>query len=280
MTKEILWDKDIGNALVTFSYIQLDNFLEALFFGYNQGALLFMNNQINEDISFWDWLYSKDDSSLNDMKREIVKWLGRTSNIEDALFEEKENEIGKNNGVKVLIAGITKNTFCFCTVDEYLRGVRKYLSMEKKSDFVEDLEECFPRLYFVSDIGTTINSLNRKFEEIREEIVEHLSSLDGYQESFRSMMLEGKSNIEMGEAFKRDTNIDCSPQSDRSATRELRISIFNDNTQQPEEIICELHTKFNKCNVDRTKQDRIYFFPGKEGIKNGRIIVKHIGTHL
>lgn len=42
-------------------------------------------------------------------------------------------------------------------------------------------------------------------------------------------------------------------------------------------MICELHTKFKRFNIDRDNQDRIYFFPGKEGILDGKAIVKYIG---
>ena len=47
-----------------------------------------------------------------------------------------------------------------------------------------------------------------------------------------------------------------------------------------ETVVCELHTKFKIFNTDRNHRDRIYFYPGKPGIRGGRIIVKYIGTHV
>lgn len=280
MIKEILWDKDIGKTLVDFSYDDIDAFLEALILGNKQDAAMYVNDWVNQDNCFWEWLYAKDNSDLNDVKKEIQIWLGRSVFVDEKAFDEKEKSIGLNVDVKVLLAGAYRDGFGFFTVDEYLQGLRAYLAMEKKSDFVEDMQECFPNLVFVCNIGTTINTLNRNFDELRNEIVEHLSKLDGYRNMFKRMSDEGKAYSEMAEAFKRDTGIDCSTQASRSSTKGLRLLLFNAVTQRSEEINCELHTKFNKFNIDRTKQDRIYFFPGREGILDGKIVVKHIGTHL
>ncbi len=76
------------------------------------------------------------------------------------------------------------------------------------------------------------------------------------------------------------TGIACSPQAGREHVQSLRQIFRNEETKQDEEITCELHTKFRTFNIDRKKQDRLYFFPGKKGIKGGKIIVKHIGEHL
>ena len=74
--------------------------------------------------------------------------------------------------------------------------------------------------------------------------------------------------------------IACSPQAGRDKVQILKETYFNTKSGQEETVICELHTKFRKFNIDKNKQDRIYFFPGKTGIKEGKVIVKHIGKHL
>ncbi len=79
---------------------------------------------------------------------------------------------------------------------------------------------------------------------------------------------------------KEITGIDCSPQSNRGSTQLLRVLLYNDITCCKEELNCEMHTKFKTYNRDRFNQDRIYFHPGKEGEKNGNVIIKHIGKHL
>lgn len=127
---------------------------------------------------------------------------------------------------------------------------------------------------------TTVNTLNRKFEDIRAEIVEHLVHIDNYHSRFSEMLEGHKSYQEIAQQFFMDTGIDCSPQASRKKVQVLKETQINEITGQEETIDCELHTKFKTFNSDREKQDRIYFFPGKHGIAGGRIIVKHIGTHL
>ena len=53
----------------------------------------------------------------------------------------------------------------------------------------------------------------------------------------------------------------------------VRVSTLEQNESRQIEAL-------EKFNIDRTKQDRIYFFPGRKGIHEGKIIVKHIGKHL
>lgn len=280
MEKEILWEKKLEEILCDFSYEQLDDFLSAVDYSSDYGASMYISDEEYDNANLWDWLYSRDDDKLNDIKRELQKYIGKAASIPKTHFEEKMKEIGKNSRIKTLIAGNRKSDFGFCSLYTYLNCLRNYLGMEKKDEFTKNLDECFPNLYFVSDIGTTINTLNRSFNEIRGEIISHLTSLDLYKDKFSVLVNEGKSNIEISKVFMSDTNIECSPQGDRRGVEYLKLAMYNNLTKSDEIIVCELHTKFKKHNIDRTKQDRIYFFPGKAGIKEGRVIIKHIGTHL
>lgn len=279
MEKDILWDKNIDGLLCSFSYNQVDNFLNALDYSDMYKATMFILEDNYESAELWEWLSTKDDYELNDVKRELQKWIVKSEKISEEQYKEKIANIGKNIQSKILLAG-GDSEFEFCTLQEYLDAIRLYLAMEKKDSFEKDIIECFPNLYFVSDIGSTLNTLNRSFLEIKEEIIQHLRALDDYKDKFLLLEREGKSNREISLQFKGDTGINCSPQSDRDGTVNLSVTLYNDITKSNEEIICELHTKFNKFNIDRTKQDRIYFSPGKSGVQDGRTIIKHIGTHL
>ncbi len=86
--------------------------------------------------------------------------------------------------------------------------------------------------------------------------------------------------LDTAEKFSADTGIACSPQAGREKVQTLKEKYMNHLSGQEEVVICELHTKFKTFNINREQQDRIYFFPGKQGILDGRIIVKHIGAHL
>lgn len=142
------------------------------------------------------------------------------------------------------------------------------------------MQECFPNIYFADGIGATINTLNRRFEDIRGEIVEHLTQICDYQIKFGELLDEHKSYQEIAQQFSKDTGIDCSPQAGREKVQLLKERQVNETTGQEEIIVCELHTKFKTFNIDREHQDRIYFFPGKRDILGGKVIVKHIGKHL
>lgn len=46
--------------------------------------------------------------------------------------------------------------------------------------------------------------------------------------------------------FKEKTGIDCSPQANRDGIKNLKVTLFNNESNGSEEIVCELHTKFSK----------------------------------
>lgn len=280
MEKEILWVNNIDALFCDFSYVQLDDFLEALDYSDKYNASMFILEDIYESEGLWNWLYTKDNYELNDVKRELQKWLCKIEKITNKQYADKKLNVGKNTQSKIILAGINSSQYAFCTLREYLNAIRSYLAMEKKDSFAKDLEECFPNLYFAPDIEASLNTLNRNFVEIRNEIVEHLTSLDSYNDNFLELHKNGKSNREISLQFKCDTGIECSPQANRGDTVNLGIILYNSISEKEEKIVCELHTKFNKYNIDKTKQDRIYFAPGRYGIEEGRTIIKHIGTHL
>lgn len=152
--------------------------------------------------------------------------------------------------------------------------------MEKKAEFCTDMVECFPNLFFVDDIATTINTLQRNFDDLRAEIVMHLTAINNYHDNFKTLLTQNMNNERIAREFSSYTGIECSPQAGRQSVENLKLSCYNTISQQKEIIKCELHTKFEKYNIDKTKQDRIYFFPGKSGIYDGKTIIKHIGKHL
>ena len=77
--------------------------------------------------------------------------------------------------------------------------------------------------------------------------------------------------------FQRDSGIECSPQGDKKRIKVFMREFVNERTGKKENINCELHTKFKRFNIDKDKQDRIYFAPAREGICSGKVILIHIG---
>lgn len=281
MEKIVLWGEEIEKDFAGATEEQLDDFLELIrFIQKNEIQNVICEDTLDKE-ELWEWLYSKDQIELNDIKRELSRHLEKAKCRGKDEFDEFFNKIGKLCTIKVLLFSFQKESIYYIsTILEYYTGIRSYLAREKKDDFCNDLQECFPNIFFVKEIGATVNTLNRKFEDIREEIVEHLVCINDYHSKFSEMLEEHKSYQEIAQQFVTDNGIDCSPQAARKKVQALKEIQINKITGQEETLICELHTKFRKFNVDRAKQDRIYFFPGKQGILNGRIIVKHIGMHL
>lgn len=259
----------------------MDDFLELVRFVQKNGIQNLICKSTLDKAELWEWLYSKDQIELNDIKRELSRRLERAECKEEGKYEEFFGKIGKLLAIKVLLLSFKgESVYYISTIAEYYISIRNYLALEKKDDFCNDLQECFPNIFFVEGIETTVNTLNRKFEDMREEIIEHLVRINDYYRKFSDMLENHKSYREIAKQFIIDTGIDCSPQAGREKVQALKETRINEVTGQEETVVCELHTKFKTFNIDKEKQDRIYFFPGKQGILGGRIIVKHIGTHL
>lgn len=281
MNKEVLWDNRIAQQFGEENYEKLDSFLELLHLVEDMKISDKISTELFYDEKLWNWLSSKEQIDLRDIKKELLIRINRAEQINEQEYKDYISNVGKlTEKRKFVFCFHNENVFYISTLDEYYCGLRKYLSFEKKSDFCEDMLECFPNLFFVEDIASTINTLQRDFDDLKEEIVEHLTAINNYHAKFEKLLIQNKSNQSIAHEFFCDTGIECSPQAARNGVRCLKLLCFNTISQQNETIKCELHTKFKKYNTDITKQNRIYFFPGKTGIYDGKIIIKHIGKHL
>ena len=281
MEKKVLWDKEFPSQCYLISLEELNMFLELLQFIHDNKITDYIYEKTVEDEELWGWIYSRDNTDLIDVKKELSKKIQKVKTLKEDMFEKDLICLGKNEKPRIFLCSFSeKDIFYISSIQKFYIAMRKYLSMEKKDEFCKDLHESFPAILFVTDIDASINTLNQKFETIKDEIINHLTELNNYNYKFLELLEENKSYTEISQIFKYDTGIDCSPQSGRDHTKELKIECQNSVTEKKEIVKCELHTKFKTFNIDRLKQDRIYFFPGKRGIEKGRIIVLHIGKHL
>lgn len=254
MKKAVLWKKQIEKEFVSASESQLDDFLELIQYIQKSDIRNVICESTLNEAELWEWLYSKEQIELNDIKRELSRRLERVERVTQNEFDELVEKAGKMQRIKVLLLSFErKNIYYISTILEYYIGIRSYLASEKKDDFCNDLHECFPNIYFAEGVGTTVNTLNRRFEEIREEIVEHLTQINDYQVKFGELLDEHKSYQEIARQFSVDTGIDCSPQAGREKVQLLRERQVNEITGQEEMIVCELHTKFKTFNIDRER---------------------------
>lgn len=281
MQKVVLWDEYIGDQFVKESKTQFDLLLKLLEFLEEKKISNKLSYDFCDSANLWEWLGSKEQIELRDIKKELSIKINKAEKMSKEEYDKVFCNIGKLSEKKVLVLSFdNKNAFYIAKISDYYNGLRYYLCMDKKAEFCKDVSECFSNIYFDENISSTMNSLNRNFEELRNEIVEHLSKIDEYHSKFVLLISQNKSNQDIAHQFSMDTGIDCSPQAGRDGIKELKLVCYNEISKQEEVVKCELHTKFKKYNVDRTKQDRIYFFLGRPGIKDGKIIVKHIGKHL
>lgn len=225
---------------------------------------------INEnDIKFREWL-DEIDPRLRDMKRELSIAIERSeelyeSNLE-SFIEEKSTFI---------IGDLIKNIFDYLTFKQ-----DRLMHISAKSEFVEELQECYYYIYFDADVLASINTLENTFREIQKEIVHHLAQLDRFCDSHPDRLDVGFNNERFAKEFKSFSKINCSSQSSRRSVKKLKKYYINENSGARECLTCELHTKFSLKNKDGTKQDRIYFHKGKKDILQDKLIVIHIGRHL
>lgn len=226
-------------------------------------------------VDFATWLYDYSTSELRDIKKEV------------SIFIERSEKLYQNNDVisslkdqTNFIIGKSSDSYIWNISDFLLYKQNRLKMISAKYTFAIELQECFLNIYFDNEVSGSLNTINNDFIDIRDEIVLHLQMLDKFHTQFQSMLLEGNNFNSLSLGFKEFSGIDCSPQSCRDSVIKLRRTFHNNNTKSDETITCELHTKFSTCNRDATKQDRIYFHPGKLGIYNGKIIVIHIGKHL
>ncbi|MFI3214471.1 MAG: hypothetical protein R3Y24_14180 [Eubacteriales bacterium] len=233
-------------------------------------AKIYTEQSLWEVEEFVEWIYSGKGDSLTDLKRELSIKINKSISVDHThnIPEQTKFTIAKNSvGNK------------FYLIPDYYRFKQSILAGEIKNDFVNDLSECFSRIYFDETVRTSVNSLNNRFEDIRGEIVHHLAAIDQYNQFFLELSANGKSNQELSSSFREFSHVDCSPQAGREHVGALYRTYMKLNGEE-KELCCELHTKFDTYNRNREKQDRIYFHPGDEEVKEGKSIVVHIGTHL
>lgn len=282
MNIEAVWTKDIPHQFKEQKYSDLSEFMSLLDFMRDNSLAVFVDeDEIYTYEDFCDWIYSKSDPELSDIKRELMLKISRCVSSDESENEKMRLKIGRADQNKYFGLDFREDfAFYAASIKKMYQISRRFLSTEDRGTFKTDLSFCFPNIYFDESIGSSLNTLNRRFEEIREEIVEHLTAINNYRTRFCQMTGSGKGYREIALEFEKDNGIECSPQANRKNTKNLKRVLKNDQTGEMESVNCELHTKFKKYNIDRTKQDRIYFAPAREEICSGRSVVIHIGGHL
>ncbi len=284
MELQAIWSNEFGMNItkeddeyfILEELLEMLNFYEKFYYKYFCSEDEFYNEE------FCDWLYDKKNIELVDLKRELQKKLQKCEGIDTDEYSEKMKHCvnGKLENRNFYIDLNESQLLCAYTKKKFFNIKRIYLNQFSKSEFKDNLRECFENIFFDEGISTTINTLQNDFSLIKSEIIMHLSKLDDYYSEFVKQRNCGCSNREIAEHFHEYSKIACSPQAGRDGVKKLERIFFNSDTRRNEKICCELHTKFDNRGKDHEKKDRIYFSVGRDGIQGGKIIVIHIGKHL
>jgi len=227
-----------------------------------------------EGKDFANWIYDSSDPCLRDIKQELSIEISRAQTLDPqtdlSVFMAEED---------TFTVGITDNSKIEDIFDYLQFKQNRLKNITNRTNFAQELQECYYFIYFDVNVSSTLSTLNNAFSNIVNEIVVHLQQLDLFCRNTPKRLNAGFSNKDFSSEFRNFSSIDCSPQSDRKSVEKLKKNYINKLTGENESLICELHTKFSTYNRDATKQDRIYFHKGKEGVLENRLIVIHIGDH-
>ncbi len=280
MNIQAIWTDELTKQLPEQGQEKIIEFMELLdLLNDNMLAINLDLEGAYESEDFAGWIYSRKEPELADVKKELMIRMSKCCHCEDIEIKQQMMEAGKARDPKYFALDFREEDNCnyAASVERAYEICRRYLGTESKSEFKADLEFCFPDIYFDKTVSGSLNSINRKFEEIRTEIVEHLTALNNYKQKFIKQVKEKKGYREIAMEFQRDSGIECSPQGDKKRIKVFMREFVNERTGKKENINCELHTKFKRFNIDK---DRIYFAPAREGICSGKVILIHIGDHL
>lgn len=125
MEKISLWGKNIEKDFVRASENQLDDFLELIQYIQKNGISNKICERTLEKSELWDWLGSKDQIELNDIKRELSRYIEKANYCDEKKYEMLWTKIGKQFAAKILVLSFAKeNIYYISTIAEYYTALR------------------------------------------------------------------------------------------------------------------------------------------------------------
>lgn len=287
-----IWDRRLpaeimGNARMEET---LDSILETAECMQEHGTQLCYTDALYDQIvaeeSFAEWLFNQNrQPELSTFKRELSIKISKGKCISEEKYEEYLDSIERENRSDELFMAIhqeTGNVLYVATPERYWAAKQWYLSGYKSPEnFVADLAECFPNLFFHERVRSSIHTLNGDFLVECGLVVQHLKALDAFRDRFSEFIRStGTDYRQLSLEFYERFHIECSPQAGRQSVQNLKYEFTDSKEKKKVELCCELHTKLKWDDMDRVNQDRIYFHPGRSEIESGKVLIVHIGTHL
>lgn len=153
---------------------------------------------------------------------------------------------------------------------DWINPHRYYLLVSITIDeFTNDLDGCFPNLFFHERIYKTIKAFNNITNHIHE-LYRHLCFLNDHAK----IIYDEYGADETYKRFETDFDIISSGRGSNEGLDLFKCIFVNEN-KKDEEVRCNPHTKLYQKNSDY----RIYFNWGRASIQGGKILIGHIGGH-
>jgi hypothetical protein len=175
-----------------------------------------------------------------------------------------------------------QNIECIYSIEDWFDYHHNNLvdNFTNEVEFYNGLVKYFPKIKFHSDIVITLTTLKGGCVNFTQDIIKSLKCLEV---NLKQDIIDTDNNLT--EALKLITTklrLDVTLEGKKDNKNEL-IFLFlaDDNTDK--KVYCESHVKLAKSsNSSDTKwySNRIYFHQGLSQIKNGMILIGHIGKHL
>lgn len=271
----------INFLLISDSFIQGTNTITDI-----SNNIIELFNVVNEINYSNDFIYKDNDLfSINFLDSKTIGEILYTpnqflnQNLKNLLIEILK---AKNfNNEKHELIGFNKiaNSNVIYTLNELITFYKNYIeTLIDKDEFVERINTFFKQINFSNNIRVSLNSLDGKFEDFNEVIVNILICLEN---EFENCMND--SNYELITALKIfSTKLGFETTNEGNANRKKAFMFKFKNANNEDSICCEPHIKMHESKVSGDTKyyvNRIHFHSNHKNFDN-KILVGHIGGHL
>lgn len=196
---------------------------------------------------------------------------------------DKSKDITEDIEISMLIGlNYLDDEDCIYSIDDWFEYHYSELSnvFTSESEFYHGIVKYFPTLEFQGNIINTLKTLDGGCVNFTKDIISSLKCLD---ENLCQDILDANNNLT--EALKRITarlSLDVTLEGSSARKKDLSFKFLTEDKKEMD-IYCEAHVKLARSSnsSDNTwYPNRIYFHQGRDDIKNGKILIGHIGKHL
>lgn len=262
---------------------------EMLYDVKKNGEGIIVNEEINyvnftDNQLLCDWIYSKDPEYKNE-RRLLLKLINTKKIVSLSESIDIQQNPHKNRVGFLALTDLESempSRYLAKSVDQIINVRRIFLhDIETSSEFMVEVNGCFPNLVFGCDVKNSIDTLSLHIRYYKNEVIKHLSKInDNFIEIFDKYHKDGLNMVI--ERFSCETGLEASLEGDRKKADRLKFN-FIDKSGKVISLVCEPHTKLFSSGIQGDtvyRYDRIYFREEYQDIENGKILIGYIGKHI